>query len=137
MERSRIKLHSRRTDELCRSSILQPHGPVRHQLLHLISQRQQPTYFKQAYIGGLDTSPFQYGGIVPLVAIYSIDWNAYYAATNSTGTGHNSNSIKQGSDHVFPKVPDQHKVGQPLIPNGLGVLYVLFTTVYLFHFFIF
>jgi UDP-N-acetylglucosamine--dolichyl-phosphate N-acetylglucosaminephosphotransferase len=33
---------------------------------------------------------------------------------------------------VFPKVPDQHKVGQPLISNGLGVLYVLFTTVYLF-----
>jgi UDP-N-acetylglucosamine--dolichyl-phosphate N-acetylglucosaminephosphotransferase len=33
---------------------------------------------------------------------------------------------------VFPKVPDQHKVGQPLVPNGLGVLYVLFTTVYLF-----
>jgi UDP-N-acetylglucosamine--dolichyl-phosphate N-acetylglucosaminephosphotransferase len=33
---------------------------------------------------------------------------------------------------VFPKVPDQHKVGQPLIPNGLGVVYVLFTTIYLF-----
>ena len=33
---------------------------------------------------------------------------------------------------MFPKVPDQHKVGQPLIRNGLGVLYVLFTTVYLF-----
>ena len=33
---------------------------------------------------------------------------------------------------MFPKVPDQHKVGQPLIANGLGVLYVLFTTVYLF-----
>jgi UDP-N-acetylglucosamine--dolichyl-phosphate N-acetylglucosaminephosphotransferase len=33
---------------------------------------------------------------------------------------------------LFPKVPDQHKVGQPLIPNGLGVLYVLFTTIYLF-----
>jgi UDP-N-acetylglucosamine--dolichyl-phosphate N-acetylglucosaminephosphotransferase len=33
---------------------------------------------------------------------------------------------------VFPKVPDQHKVGQPLIPNGLGVLYVLTITVYLF-----
>jgi UDP-N-acetylglucosamine--dolichyl-phosphate N-acetylglucosaminephosphotransferase len=33
---------------------------------------------------------------------------------------------------VFPKVPDQHKVGQPLVRNGLGVLYVLFTTVYLF-----
>jgi UDP-N-acetylglucosamine--dolichyl-phosphate N-acetylglucosaminephosphotransferase len=33
---------------------------------------------------------------------------------------------------LFPKVPDQHKVGQPLISNGLGVLYVLFATVYLF-----
>jgi len=33
---------------------------------------------------------------------------------------------------VFPKVPDQHKVGRPLILNGLGVFYVLFTTVYLF-----
>jgi len=33
---------------------------------------------------------------------------------------------------VFPRVPDQHKVGRPLIPNGLGVFYVLFTTVYLF-----
>jgi UDP-N-acetylglucosamine--dolichyl-phosphate N-acetylglucosaminephosphotransferase len=33
---------------------------------------------------------------------------------------------------VFPKVPDQHKVGQPLIRNGLGVLYVLFATIYLF-----
>lgn len=33
---------------------------------------------------------------------------------------------------MFPKVPDQHKPGKPLIPNGLGVLYVLFATVYLF-----
>lgn len=33
---------------------------------------------------------------------------------------------------MFPKVPDQHKVGRPLIPNGLGVFYVLFSTVYLF-----
>ena len=33
---------------------------------------------------------------------------------------------------MFPKVPDQHKPGKPLIPNGLGVIYVLFTTVYLF-----
>jgi UDP-N-acetylglucosamine--dolichyl-phosphate N-acetylglucosaminephosphotransferase len=33
---------------------------------------------------------------------------------------------------VFPKVPDQHKIGKPLVPNGLGVIYVLFTTVYLF-----
>jgi UDP-N-acetylglucosamine--dolichyl-phosphate N-acetylglucosaminephosphotransferase len=33
---------------------------------------------------------------------------------------------------MFPKVRDQHKVGQPLIPNGLGVLFVITTTVYLF-----
>ncbi len=33
---------------------------------------------------------------------------------------------------MFPKVPDQHKNGKPLVPNGLGVIYVLFTTVYLF-----
>jgi UDP-N-acetylglucosamine--dolichyl-phosphate N-acetylglucosaminephosphotransferase len=33
---------------------------------------------------------------------------------------------------LFPKVPDQHKIGEPLVPNGLGVIYVLFTTVYLF-----
>jgi len=33
---------------------------------------------------------------------------------------------------LFPKVPDQHKISKPLIPNGLGVIYVLFTTVYLF-----
>ncbi|MEM2099320.1 MAG: hypothetical protein QXU99_06230 [Candidatus Bathyarchaeia archaeon] len=33
---------------------------------------------------------------------------------------------------MFPRVPDQHKIGKPLVPNGLGVLYVLFTTVYLF-----
>ena len=33
---------------------------------------------------------------------------------------------------MFPKVPDQHKIGKPLVPNGLGVIYVLFTTIYLF-----
>lgn len=33
---------------------------------------------------------------------------------------------------VFPKVPDQHKVGRPLIPNGLGAIYVIATIVYLF-----
>ena len=33
---------------------------------------------------------------------------------------------------MFPKVPDQHKTGKPLIPNGLGVVYVLISTVYLF-----
>jgi UDP-N-acetylmuramyl pentapeptide phosphotransferase/UDP-N-acetylglucosamine-1-phosphate transferase len=38
---------------------------------------------------------------------------------------------------VFPKVPDQHKVGRPLIPNGLGVLFVLTTTIYLFSIYFF
>lgn len=33
---------------------------------------------------------------------------------------------------MFPKVPDQHKPNKPLIPNGLGVLYVLVSVVYLF-----
>ena len=33
---------------------------------------------------------------------------------------------------MFPRVPDQHKEGKPLVPNGLGVIYVLFTTIYLF-----
>ena len=33
---------------------------------------------------------------------------------------------------MFPRVPDQHKEGKPLVPNGLGVVFVLFTTVYLF-----
>jgi len=33
---------------------------------------------------------------------------------------------------LFPRVPDQHKEGKPLVPNGLGVVYVLFTTIYLF-----
>jgi UDP-N-acetylglucosamine--dolichyl-phosphate N-acetylglucosaminephosphotransferase len=33
---------------------------------------------------------------------------------------------------VWPRVPDQHKPGKPLVPWGLGVLYVLFSTVYLF-----
>jgi UDP-N-acetylglucosamine--dolichyl-phosphate N-acetylglucosaminephosphotransferase len=33
---------------------------------------------------------------------------------------------------VWPRVPAQHKPGKPLVPWGLGVTYVLFTTVYLF-----
>ena len=33
---------------------------------------------------------------------------------------------------MFPRVPDQHKEGNPLVPNGFGVIYVLFTSVYLF-----
>jgi hypothetical protein len=46
-----------------------------------------PTYFSEAYFAGLDTSPFEYGGLVPLVAIYQIDYPAYYSATGTTGTG--------------------------------------------------
>jgi len=33
---------------------------------------------------------------------------------------------------LFPKVPDQHKPSRPLIPNGLGVIYVLASVVYIF-----
>ncbi len=33
---------------------------------------------------------------------------------------------------MFPRVPDQHKEGKPPVPNGLGIFYVLFTTIYLF-----
>jgi UDP-N-acetylglucosamine--dolichyl-phosphate N-acetylglucosaminephosphotransferase len=33
---------------------------------------------------------------------------------------------------LFPRVPDQHKAGKPLVSSGLGVVYVLFATVYLF-----
>ena len=33
---------------------------------------------------------------------------------------------------MFPKVPDQHKPSRPLIPNGLGVIYVLVSVIYIF-----
>ncbi len=46
-----------------------------------------PAYFHQVEFSGLDTTPFQYGGLVPIVAIYSIDYQAYYAATGATGSG--------------------------------------------------
>ena len=39
---------------------------------------------------------------------------------------------RRGFDYLFPHVPDEHKTGKPLVPNGLGVVYVLFTTIYLF-----
>jgi dolichyl-diphosphooligosaccharide--protein glycosyltransferase len=39
----------------------------------------QPTYFKYAYFAGEQTSPTQYGGLVPIIAIYEIDWAAYNA----------------------------------------------------------
>jgi hypothetical protein len=46
-----------------------------------------PSYFTPVEIAGLSTSPFQYGGLVPLVAIYQVNYPAYYAATGKTGTG--------------------------------------------------
>ena len=33
---------------------------------------------------------------------------------------------------MFPKVPDNHKPNRPLVPNGLGVIYVLASVTYLF-----
>ena len=86
----------------------------------------QPTYFKEAFFAGLNVSPTQYGGLVPVVAIYSIDWAKYDAEHGITPLH------PKEAKAVFPKVPDQHKVGRPLIPNGLGVFFVLTTTVYLF-----
>jgi dolichyl-diphosphooligosaccharide--protein glycosyltransferase len=44
-----------------------------------------PTFFKEAYFSGEDTYPFMYGGIVPLVALYEIDWANYNSYLNSTG----------------------------------------------------
>ncbi len=38
-----------------------------------------PTYFKFAYFAGEQTNPTQYGGLVPIIAIYEIDWAAYNA----------------------------------------------------------
>jgi dolichyl-diphosphooligosaccharide--protein glycosyltransferase len=50
---------------------------------------EAPTYFTPAYIAGLEITPSesgQYGLLVPLVALYKINWDAYYAATNSTAS---------------------------------------------------
>ncbi|MGO8807750.1 MAG: STT3 domain-containing protein [Candidatus Bathyarchaeia archaeon] len=50
-------------------------------------QASLPSYFTPVDIAGISTSPFQYGGLVPLVAIYQVNYPAYYAATGQTGTG--------------------------------------------------
>ena len=48
-------------------------------------QGVQPTYFKEAYFAGETLSPLdaasKYGGLIPIVALYEIDWDAYYNAT--------------------------------------------------------
>jgi hypothetical protein len=45
----------------------------------------QPTYFKEAYFAGEDLNPIdasaKYGGLIPIVALYEIDWQKYYNAT--------------------------------------------------------
>jgi dolichyl-diphosphooligosaccharide--protein glycosyltransferase len=46
-----------------------------------------PTYFTTVQIFGSNISPYQYGGLVPLVALYKINYGAYYKATGATGTG--------------------------------------------------
>jgi len=33
---------------------------------------------------------------------------------------------------LFPRVPDQHKPSEPLVPNGLGIFYVIVSAVYIF-----
>ena len=45
----------------------------------------EPEYFREAYFSGLNTAPTTYGGIIPLVALYEIDWQKYYNATSTTG----------------------------------------------------
>ncbi len=57
-----------------------------------------PKYFTPAYIAGLDISPSNstyviqssstgYVSLIPLVALYKIDWATYYADINATSTG--------------------------------------------------
>ena len=49
------------------------------------SDVQTPTYFKEAYFSGEDFNPLEAqsttGGLIPVVALYEIDWDAYYNAT--------------------------------------------------------
>jgi dolichyl-diphosphooligosaccharide--protein glycosyltransferase len=44
----------------------------------------QPEYFKEKYFAGLDCTATKYGGLIPLVALYEIDWQKYYNATSPT-----------------------------------------------------
>ncbi len=46
----------------------------------------EPTYFKEAYFAGEDLNPVvasqSYGGLIPIVALYKIDWENYYNAAD-------------------------------------------------------
>jgi hypothetical protein len=43
-----------------------------------------PTYFQKAYFAGENISPGQYGGLVPIIAIYSINWALWDAQMGIT-----------------------------------------------------
>ena len=45
------------------------------------------SYFTLVDLAGIDVSPFAYQGLVPIVAIYKVNYSAYYNATGTTGTG--------------------------------------------------
>ncbi len=46
-----------------------------------------PTYFTPVQIFGINTSPSQYGGLIPLIALYQVNYGLYYAKTGTKGTG--------------------------------------------------
>jgi dolichyl-diphosphooligosaccharide--protein glycosyltransferase len=43
-----------------------------------------PTYFKEAHFAGITASPGAYGNLIPIIAIYSIDWASWDAAHGIT-----------------------------------------------------
>jgi len=50
-------------------------------------QASTPTYFTPVQIFGENVSPLAYGGIIPLVALYKVNYGIYYADTGTIGTG--------------------------------------------------
>jgi len=46
---------------------------------------EEPEYFKEAYFAGEELNAIEaagkYGGLIPIVALYEIDWEKYYSAT--------------------------------------------------------
>ncbi len=68
-----------------------------------------------------------------ILIIKLINFSFHYNSLNN----HLKNAGKAAMLKMFPKAPDKHKPGNPLIPNGLGVLYVLGSVMYLFllHYF--
>ncbi len=44
-----------------------------------------PTYFQEAYFSGINVPPNTYGGLIPVVAIYKIDWATYYNTLGIVG----------------------------------------------------